>query len=224
MPPEEKILPFSLKYNAEHSQAYFDKHQDGMGRRASNYLEQRMVGKALRLTTNVSSCLDLPCGTGRFWDLLFSAGVQELTAADYSQDMLDVAARVRPLDQTKKTTLLRTSAFAIDLPDQSIDLVFCMRLIHHVGEPEDRKTILKEFARVARGETLLSLWVDGNYQASRRKKHEQRRVRTGYQNRFIIPATQFEDEVASTPGLEIVGHVDLFPGISMWRTYVLKSV
>jgi ubiquinone/menaquinone biosynthesis C-methylase UbiE len=224
MRAEETILPFSLKYDTTHCQAYFDKHQASASRRVSNYLEQRMANKALQLTTNVSSCLDLPCGTGRFWDRLFLSGVQDLIAADYSQNMLNLAARVRPLEQVKKTKLLKTSAFAIDLPDQSVDLLFCMRLLHHIGMPEDRSTILKEFSRVTRGEILVSLWVDGNLQASRRKKQEAKRVRTSYQNRFILPADQFEAEVTSGAGLEIVGHVDLLPGISMWRTYVLRSV
>ena len=222
MQPEETILPFSLKYDATHCQAYLDKHQASAIRRVSNYLEQRMANKALQLATNISSCLDLPCGTGRFWDRLFLSGVQDLIAADYSQDMLNTAARVRPLEQVKKLKLLKTSAFAIDLPDQSVDLLFCMRLMHHIVKPEDRSTILKEFSRVARGEILVSLWVDGNHQASRRKKKEAKRTRTSYQNRIIVPADQFEAEVTSGAGLEIVGHVDLLPGISMWRTYVLR--
>jgi len=222
MQPEETILPFSLKYDATHCQAYLDKHQASAIRRVSNYLEQRMANKALQLATNISSCLDLPCGTGRFWDRLFLSGVQDLIAADYSQDMLNTAARVRPLEQVKKLKLLKTSAFAIDLPDQSVDLLFCMRLMHHIVKPEDRSTILKEFSRVARGEILVSLWVDGNLQASRRKKKEAKRTRTSYQNRIIVPADQFEAEVTSGAGLEIVGHVDLLPGISMWRTYVLR--
>ncbi len=99
-----------------------------------------------------------------------------------------------------------------------------MRLLHHIGLPEDRNTILKEFSRVTRGEILVSLWVDGNLQPSRRKKHENKRARTSYQNRFIIPADQFEAEVTSIAGLEVAGHVDLLPGISMWRTYILRSV
>jgi ubiquinone/menaquinone biosynthesis C-methylase UbiE len=61
-----------------------------------------MAGKSLQLTTNTSSCLDLPCGTGRFWDRLFLSGVQDLIAEDYSQDMLDLAARARPLAQVNK--------------------------------------------------------------------------------------------------------------------------
>lgn len=170
----------------------------------------------------MSGCLDLPCGTGRFWDRLFLSGVQELIAADYSLDMLNTAARVRPLEQVKKLKLLKTSAFAIDLLDQSVDLLFCMRLMHHIVIPEDRSTILKEFSRVARDEIRVPLWVDGNLQASRRKKKEAKRTRTSYQNPIIVPADQFEAEVTSGAGLEIVGHVDLLPSISMWRTYLLR--
>ena len=221
MTQDQDVLPFSVKYDAAHSQAYLEKHRTGIRRLTSNFLEQRMARKALRIAGNASSVLDLPCGTGRFWELLFSRGIIELLAADYSRDMLDVARRTRPSIQLAKTKLLQTSAFAIDLPDRSVDLVFCMRLMHHIGEAEDRRKILREFARVTRGYTLVSLWIDGNYQASRRRRLERTRDRTRFQNRYVTQPGQFEADAVSA-GHEVIGHVDLLPGISMWRTYVLK--
>ena len=135
--------------------------------------------------------------------------------------MLDVASRVHRPQVLDRVTLLQTSALDINLPDGSMDLVFCMRLLHHIGEPADRLTILREFARVSTGHALVSLWVDGNYQAGRRHRLEARRSRRKYQNRFVLPAETFEQE-ARQAGFEIIRHVDLLPGISMWRTYVLK--
>jgi len=44
----------------------------------------------------------------------------------------------------------------------------------------------------------------------------------GYQNRFVIPASDFESEVAES-GLKIDKHFDLFPYLSMWRTYMLRT-
>ena len=60
-------LEFSGKYNAEHSRRYFYKHNQGLGRRFSNWCEQAMARKALKIAGNPKSVLDIPCGTGRFW-------------------------------------------------------------------------------------------------------------------------------------------------------------
>lgn len=221
MTDQPQVLPFSLKYNATHSKAYFEKHHTGVQRQSSNYLEQRMAKRALGLAGEFSSVLDLPCGTGRFWELLHQLGTTELIAADYSQDMLDVAVEVQPASLLRQTQLLQTSAFAIDLPENAVDLVFCMRLLHHVGFSVDRIKILKEFARVSKGTSIVSLWVDGNLQSHRRRKLEATRMNRKFQNRFVVQPETFESD-AEAAGHEIVGHFDLFPGISMWRTYVLR--
>ena len=84
-----------------------------------------MAERALRLAGEFTSVLDLPCGTGRFWELLFQSGTKQMIAADYSQDMLEVAAKVQPPSLLELTDLLQTSAFAIDLPDSAVGLVFC---------------------------------------------------------------------------------------------------
>ena len=181
-----------------------------------------MAERALRLAGEFTSVLDLPCGTGRFWELLFQSGTKQLIAADYSQDMLEVAAEVQPPSLLEHTDLLQTSAFAIDLPDSAVGLVFCMRLLHHVGSSADRITILKEFARVSKGTSIISLWVDGNLQSKRRRKLEKTRTSRKFQNRFVIQPEEFESD-AGAAGHEILGYFDLFPKVSMWRTYVLRS-
>src|SRR5436190_20428715 len=63
-------LSFARKYTATHAQRYFEKHQEGFGRRFSNWREVCMARYALKLAGNPRSVLDLPCGTGRFWPLL----------------------------------------------------------------------------------------------------------------------------------------------------------
>lgn len=223
MSDQPASLPFSEKYDAAHSNAYFEKHRSGFQRQFSDRLEQRMAAKALGSVGEFSSVLDLPCGAGRFWDLIHSFNPQQLIAADYSQDMLDVAASTQSQARLARTAFLRTSAFAIDLPDASVDLIFCMRLIHHVGEPAQRQQILQEFARVTRRYSIVSLWVDGNLQARRRRKLERSRKPRAYQNRFVLNQGEFEKELVAA-GHEITAIVDMVPGVSMWRTYVLRSL
>jgi hypothetical protein len=120
---------------------------------------------------------------------------------------------------------MQTSAFAIDLPDGSVDGVFCMRLLHHIGDPGHRLAMLGEMARVSRDSVIASLWVDGNFKARRRQQLEARRTHrnsNGFRNRLVIPAATIEEEFAAC-GLEIIGRLDFLPRYAMWRTYVLRK-
>jgi len=84
--------------------------------------------------------------------------------------------------------------------------------------------MLKEFHRVSRDTVVLSLWVDGNYKAWRRRKLDAKRRQQGEKsdNRFIVSRAQFESECLAA-GFEILGHVDFLPRLFMWRTYALRK-
>ncbi len=218
-------LEFSDKYNRLQAEVYLEKHRENWSRRLSHSRDVQLVRKSLDLAGNPKLILDLPCGTGRFWPVLRERSVRELIAADNSQDMLDVAATAYPDLIDGGVRLLKTSAFAIELPDCSVDCVFCMRLMHHIGLSDDRLAVLKEFHRVTRDSVILSLWVDGNFKAWRRKRLERTRcpeARHSYQNRFVITAQQAESEFCAA-GFDIAGHYDFLPGYSMWRVYILKK-
>jgi ubiquinone/menaquinone biosynthesis C-methylase UbiE len=214
-------LQFSDKYSQQHSEQYRDKHQAGLQRRLSNWWEQRMARKALALAGNPQSVLDLPCGAGRFWGLLAEEPGRKLFAADNSEGMVAVADRAHPPAIRERFQLFQTSAFAIDLPDGAVENIFCMRLLHHIGDAENRLKIYREFHRVAQQTVCLSLWVDGNYKAWRRKQLEARRTDKAYQNRFVLERAVAEGEFRDA-GFDILGHVDFMPGYAMWRTYVLR--
>jgi len=214
-------LEFSDKYSPEHAQQYHDKHRDGLARRISNWWEHRMARRALQMAGNPKSILDLPCGAGRFWAMLAEEPQRELYAADNSENMVEVADRSHPPEIRNRFRLFQTSAFAIDLPDGAVENVFCMRLLHHIGEAGHRMQIYREFHRVSRDTVCLSLWVDGNYKARRRLRLEARRTDKPYQNRFVLRREAAEQEFRDA-GFEVVGHVDFMPYYAMWRTYVLR--
>ncbi len=221
-PPIE--LPFSAKYDQAHSAAYYEKHQDGIARRLSHQRDVQLARKALHLAGDPTLVLDLPCGAGRFWPLLAEQPNRVILAADNSADMLATARRSQPPAVVSRVQTLQTSAFDIDLSDRSVDCIFCMRLLHHIGDSAHRIEMLKEFHSVTRDTVIVSLWVDGNYKAWRRRKLEldrDRRAWRGEQNRFVIPARQIEAEFAQT-GFNILGHYDFLPFYAMWRVYVLR--
>lgn len=97
-----------------------------------------------------------------------------------------------------------------------------MRLLHHIGEAEHRRVILREFERVTRDSVIVSLWVDGNFKAWKRKRAERDRPSHDYQNRFLIPAATIEKEFEQA-GFRIQEQLDFIPLYAMWRVYVLRK-
>lgn len=219
-------LPFSDKYDHSHATAYFEKHRDGLARRLSHARDEQLARKALHLASDPTLVLDLPSGAGRFWPLLAEQPNRVILAADNSADMLAVARSSQAPEVSGRVKTFQTSAFDIKLPDQAVDCIFCMRLLHHIGESAHRLTMLREFHRVTRDTVIVSLWVDGNYKAWKRARLERVRdlgTRRGIQNRFVIPARQIEKEF-DTAGFDILGHFDFLPLYAMWRVYVLRRV
>jgi ubiquinone/menaquinone biosynthesis C-methylase UbiE len=217
-------LEFSHKYDASHAQDYFFKHRSSLARRLSNWREIGIARQALALAGNPVSVLDLPCGAGRFWPMLLEHPKRHLIAADNSQAMLDVALKFQAGDQGARIQTLKTSAFAIDLPNDAVECVFCMRLLHHIGDHLHRQAMLREFHRVTRKTLVISLWVDGNFKAWKRKRREARKCRKvgAYQNRFVIGRREIESEFRQA-GFEIVGWHDFIPGYAMCRVYTLRK-
>ena len=219
-------LAFSDKYDQAHAQQYLEKHQDGLARKLSHYRDQQLARRALALAGEPNLVLDLPCGAGRFWSTLAEQPNRIILAADNSADMLNIARASQPAHITEHVRTLQTSAFAIDLPDGSVDSIFCMRLLHHIEQSEHRLALLKEFHRATRDSVIISLWVDGNYKAWRRKSLEQQRLQDNpyykNSNRFVINTQTIEQEFIQA-GFSIQAHLDFLPGYSMWRVYVLRK-
>jgi ubiquinone/menaquinone biosynthesis C-methylase UbiE len=117
---------------------------------------------------------------------------------------------------------LQTSAFAIEMPDNAVDSIFCMRLMHHIGKAEDRAVLLKEFYRVSRDSVIVSLWVDGNFKAWKRRRAERSRPKHDYQNRFVLPVATVEAEFEQA-GFRIQERLDFLPMYAMWRVYLLRK-
>ena len=219
-------LEFSRKYDRQHAQQYFQKHRAGLMRRLSDWREQQIARAALALAGDPASVLDLPCGAGRFWPMLAERQERRILAADNSADMIATARAAQAPEVVARVNSFRTSAFAIDLGDNAVDCIFCIRLLHHIESAEHRLAILREFHRVSRDTVIVSLWVDGNYKAWKRRRLEARRAAQGRaaqnQNRFVVPRKTVEDEFHQA-GFAILGHLDFLPGYAMWRTYVLRK-
>ena len=213
-------LEFSRKYDAGRAQRYFDKHRRGFWRRLNTWREAGMARQALQLAGNPDSVLDLPCGTGRFWDLLAENPTRKIFAADLNPSMFETGLKFRPASLTNRVEAFQASAFSIPKPSGFVECVFSIRLLHHIDRAQDRLAILREFKRVTSSTIIISLWIDGNYRAML----EQRRpVRPGpSRDRYVISQTVIEREFEEC-GLSVLGRVDFLKYYSMWAAYVLKK-
>ncbi|WP_217477720.1 class I SAM-dependent methyltransferase [Stutzerimonas stutzeri] len=215
-------LEFSRKYDRDHAREYLHKHQDGLARRLSHWRDVQLARHALKQAGDPDLVLDLPCGAGRFWPMLAEHPSRMILAADNSPDMLATAEAAQPPEVVKRVETFQTSAFAIDMGANAVDCIFSMRLLHHIADPAHRLAMLREFHRVTRDTVILSLWVDGNYKAWKRKRLERRRSDPENKNRFVVSRSKIEAEFGEA-GFDIVGHRDFLPGYAMWRVYVLRK-
>lgn len=217
---------FSEKYDIEHARKYFHKHNTGFWRRLSTWREVGMARKALAMAGRPRSVLDLPCGTGRFWSMLAEEKDRRIYVADNSQNMIDAGLELRPPEVVARIEKsFCCSAFATGLPDNFVDCVFSIRLLHHIEKSEDRIAMLKEFARISSGTVIVSLWVDGNFRAWRSEINDARKARVRGadrpRDRFVFRRAEIERDFAAA-GLELIGHTDFIKYWDKWRAYVLR--
>lgn len=139
----------------DEARAYEEKR---FGRRSRmqrlNAQERAFAKHVLQMAGPQARVLDIPCGSGRFFDI-FSVAT-EYIMGDISPSMLQVVReRFGPPAHVR---LIETDVTKIPLPDTSADLCFCMRLFHHFPSDDIRLAALRELARVSSGYVVLSFY------------------------------------------------------------------
>ena len=224
--PKPIELDSSRSCDRQHTEPCRQKSRNGLVRKLASQREERLALQALRIAGEPNLILDLPCCTGRFLPLLTRHANRLVLAADESDERLALALAGQREEFAQRVCVLRTSVLSIDLGENAVDAIFCMRFLHQMETADSRLAVLREFHRVTRDTLIVSLCVDGNYQAWRRTRLERRRASTATagrrQSRFVVRRAQIEDEFRSV-GFHILSHLDLLPGIAMWRVYVLRK-
>ncbi|HSW46431.1 MAG TPA: class I SAM-dependent methyltransferase [Phycisphaerae bacterium] len=117
--------------------------------------EQELVARWLRLCEPGATVLDLPCGTGRFSELIASCG-HRLIRADLSYQMVAHARRLGPNGHVLGDLCCDLAAPPIN--PAGVDIVLVWRLFHHCRTPEDRDIVLRQARRLARRYVILSFY------------------------------------------------------------------
>jgi SAM-dependent methyltransferase len=95
--------------------------------------------------SSVGRLLDVGCGQGRSFGLLARHfAPREIVGVDVDPVMV-AAARRTATDCPVPVSVKQSSVARLDLPDASVDVVFCHQLIHHVSE---QARVLGELHRV----------------------------------------------------------------------------
>ncbi len=222
---EKHELPFEHKYSYEHSKNYYIKHQSAR-RYLTTWLEGLMIQRAARMAGKPKVILDLPCGFGRLWPAMIATGATNIIAADKSAGMLQVAKEMTPPNILSHVTCVPSTATEIELRDKSVDSVFCMRLLHHINDKNYRLAMYHSFQRVARDTVVISLWSQNSarYESNRKNKIREGKTLdavTRRGDRYFFNIEEMEAEFIEG-GFEIIGHTDMLPYLSPWRTYVLR--
>ncbi len=178
---------FERAYQSEDFADYYgSKHESSATLRFRNRREIAMWTKLLSRLPKSSSILDCPAGAGRFWPFLRNM-TSTLVAVDSSAEMMGRGQKVQQGFAPDSCEV----AMAQDLPfpDNSFDLVFCSRLLHHFPQAKDRQEILSSFSRVSRGYVAFSTWRTGNYKSLRNS------FRRENQTRFFASMGDIENDV-----------------------------
>ena len=137
--------------------------------RSFDALERRALAAIVRRAARQPvppSVLDVPCGTGRITGLLLEQGLA-VTGGDISTAMIEVAreklARFGGRVSWRQLDLQR-----LELADNSVDLVTCIRLFHHL-KSDARAAILCELARVTRQYVIVNVSLSSPIYRLRRR-------------------------------------------------------
>ena len=199
-------------YDGATSAAYFDHHRNSIRTRLSTARERYLAKRALGDLAPIGSAIDLACGNGRFWNVMDAACSGSIYATDISWHMLKVGtdAGAKPAN----VNCVVGSAFCLPFTDDFVDVVLCMRFMHHLAHSEDRIEALTEFRRVAKTGVCLSNWVDGNLPSRRRMRRQtSTEFDRGFGRRVCISASQVESEFEFS-GFTITGSYDFLRGLS----------
>ena len=224
LPPIE--LEFSRKRTRDHAALRPRAGWFGLVQWLSHWRETRIARRALEQAGDPTLVLDMPCGSGRFWPLLAEHPTRVILAADSSPELLALAVTGQSPDVLDRTYTFLTSAFAIDLPDNAVESIFCLRLLQHVIDNRQRLALLREMHRVTRDTLIVSLWVDGNYKAWRRARRDAKHAVSGSTMRApmrcIVSRAAFAAEIQQA-GFSVIATYDAVPHYALWRTYVLRK-
>lgn len=139
-------LAYRKKYqSAEDAFAYNNRYAEKKSRTTRR--ETAILQKLLNRHAASSTVLDLPCGGGRL-----SPAMDQFTRTLIEMDLSpgQLLHGKNRCDPESSRIWIRASGLRIPLKSNSIDGAVCIRLSHHLYQPEEREKLISELLRVAK--------------------------------------------------------------------------
>jgi len=144
--------------------------------------------------------LDLGCGSGESLCVLVHRGARAI-GIDISPELIELARR-RLREGRVDADVRVGSAYDTELPDGSVDVVFCMSLIHHLDIPRVRDemrrvlrpggfVVLKEPIRFSKAYDRLRSWLPAQEDISEYEHPLTREEFRTVQEEFTVEATRY---------------------------------
>jgi len=129
--------------------------------RLVSYTERRLVRNILsRVLEYRRIILDIPCGYGRFSDLLSNYST-ELVSADLNIYALNlIRDDHRHIYSLSFFEYVNSDILSLPFKCDTFDLVFCFRLLQHFKGFDTVKITLRELIRVSRRYVLFSIYIE----------------------------------------------------------------
>lgn len=212
------VKSYSRRMQSEKRAQRYAKRFERGSRKRIDRREQRAVRKIFLNLPQCQTVLDVPSGAGRFVRTL-SQGGRLVIEMDVAIEIL-----VHALERARKT---KTSAGAaqgdasrLPMRNDSVDCVFCNRLLHHIHASHERTAILREFHRVCRRWVVVSFFNYKGFAAVRGFLKRLKGRTPPYQNQPTIE--EFGHEIVAS-GFRVKAVVNTGPFWVTQKYFVLEK-
>jgi 2-polyprenyl-3-methyl-5-hydroxy-6-metoxy-1,4-benzoquinol methylase len=171
--------------------------------RVFNALEKRHIRKAFRQVPSAATIADLPCGTGRFAEVLLDEGFRVVVGIDISASMLEVARRKLQRFGTRFEAKVADVRELAKHQRKCYDVALCARVLMHFPL-EEQIEFLRSVAELTKGRVVFTQSLSTPYQRLRRRI---KRL-LGHQAPAMYPITEAQlKRLLAGAGLKEVGRV-----------------
>lgn len=212
-----KNIPFQ-KYEVDE---YEKRRYRGIDQRLVHMREKKILVKILkRLRGDSLFTLDIPCGYGRFSELLLEKKFA-LVNCDISFYMVKRAEERRlTAGQFLKLGVVADAKKGLPFKSDVFDCLFSIRFFHHIHDEKERELILKEFSRVS-GRWLILTFYKSNFLHSLQRKLR-KKIKKSKTRIKMISYREFVS-VVERSGLSVVKMFPLFKGLHSQQIVLLKK-
>ena len=173
-----------------------------------------------QITKKKGLALDLPCGYGRFSNILGGQGFKSVNC-DISFHMVKRACeKSGGIASSARAGAVANAKQGFPFKDGVFQVVFSLRFFHHLHEKEARTFILNEFSRVSKGWVVLSFYQVNLLHKIQRQLR--RKVKKSSTRIKMLLAEEFAEEIEQA-GLKPVRIISLFKGLHSQHIALLKK-